>query len=595
MMSIRKTLFLGLILSLTLAQTGKKAEAQGAFPFPAISLSLKFAGLTNPVQITHAGDGSNRLFIVEQPGRIRIVENGVLLSTPFLDIGSTGANRVLSGGEQGLLGIAFPPGFAQKNYFYVNYTRIPDGATVVARYFVTANPNLANPAIEEVILTIPQPFANHNGGQLAFSPVDGFLYIGMGDGGSGCDPFNNGQTPGTLLGKMLRIDVEAGIAPYAVPSTNPFVNTPGFLPEIWALGLRNPFRFSFDRLTGNLFIGDVGQNAFEEIDFQPFTSAGGENYGWNVMEGFHFSFDLSGCSPPCLQTSSCNQAGLSLPVVEYDHGQGCSVIGGFVYRGNLHPRMQGIYFYGDFCTGRIWGLRLSGPVWENSLLFTAPFTISSFGEDEAGELYLTDYVAGDIYQITVPATKDFDGDGKADILWRHTGGAVAFWLMDGLTITAVGIPAVVGNDWQINGIGDLNGDGRADILWRHTAGAVAIWLMNGLTVAAVGVPAVIGNDWQINGVGDLNGDGRADILWRHTAGAVAIWLMNGLTITAVGVPAVIGNDWQINGVGDFNGDGRADIFWRHTGGAVALWLMNGLTITTVGIPEVVGNDWQING
>jgi glucose/arabinose dehydrogenase len=354
-----------------------------------------------PVHITHAGDGSGRLFIVEQPGRIRIVKNGVLLATPFLDISSTGANRVLFGGEQGLLSVALPPQFNAKGYFYVYYTNL-NGDNVAARYFLTANPDVADPNSEVILQTFLHPtFANHNGGQLAFGP-DGFLYIGTGDGGSGGDPNNNGQNLNTFLGKILRIDVESVLNPridtYVIPPSNPFVGTPGALPEIWALGLRNPFRFSFDRLTGDLYIGDVGQNLFEEIDFQPAASPGGQNYGWSIMEGFHCFNKLDFNNP----LPTCDQAGLTLPVVEYDHTQGdCSVIGGFVYRGNLHPQMQGIYFYGDTCSGKIWGLKRDGAVWQNSLLLDSPFAITSFGEDEGGELYLTDYLAGDIYRITV--------------------------------------------------------------------------------------------------------------------------------------------------------------------------------------------------
>ena len=229
--------------------------------WPQISLAVVAGGFAQPVHVTHAGDGSGRIFVVEQAGRIRILDNGVVLPVPFLDLASLNPPRLVAGGEQGLLSVAFPPGFASKQYFYVNYTRAPDGATVVARYRVSAgDANVADPASEEVILTIPQPFSNHNGGQLAFGP-DGYLYIGMGDGGSGGDPLNNGQTPGTLLGKLLRIDVESVAVPYGIPPTNPFLGMAGYRPEIWALGLRNPWRFSFDRGTGDLYIGDVGQGA----------------------------------------------------------------------------------------------------------------------------------------------------------------------------------------------------------------------------------------------------------------------------------------------------------------------------------------------
>jgi hypothetical protein len=255
---------------------------------------------------------------------------------------------------------------------------------------VTADPDVADPNSEEILLAVPQPFANHNGGQLAFGP-DGFLYIGKGDGGSGGDPFNNAQNPASLLGKILRIDVESGVIPYAIPPSNPFVQTPGSRGEIWALGLRNPWRFSFDRQTGDLFIADVGQSAFEEVDFQPAGSAGGQNYGWRIMEGAH-----------CFGDPACSQAGLALPVAEYDHAQGCSITGGFVYRGSAFPRMQGVYFYADFCSGRFWGMKRDGAAWQNTLLLTEPHSISSFGEDEAGDIYAADLAAGAVYEIVAP-------------------------------------------------------------------------------------------------------------------------------------------------------------------------------------------------
>ena len=236
--------------------------------WPNISLIKVSGGLVSPLHITHSGDKSGRLFVVEQGGRIRIIRADKLLATPFLDI----TDRVLSGVERGLLSAAFPPGFESSGSFYLNYTRQPDGATVIARYRVTTDPDIADHLSEEVLLVISQPFANHNGGQLAFGP-DGFLYIGMGDGGSAGDPFNNAQNHASLLGKLLRIDVESVVVPYGIPRTNPFVRSPGYRPEIWALGLRNPWRFSFDRQTGDLYIGDVGQNLFEEVDFQPASSA----------------------------------------------------------------------------------------------------------------------------------------------------------------------------------------------------------------------------------------------------------------------------------------------------------------------------------
>jgi len=350
-------------------------------PATTVSLTSFASGFTEPVAITHAGDGSGRLFVVEQGGRVKIVRNGIVAAQPFLNI--TGAVR--AGGEQGLLGLAFPPGFPARQNFYVNYTnRIDVGNTVIARYSVGGNADLADQGSRQELLTFTQPFANHNGGQLAFGP-DNLLYIGSGDGGSGGDPSGNAQNTASLLGKLLRLDVLSGSGA-AVPPDNPFGN------EVWAYGLRNPWRFSFDRQTGDLYLADVGQGTREEIDFQPAGSGTGANYGWNIMEG----------SLCFLAPGLCSSAGLVLPVAEYDHAAGdCSVTGGYVYRGG-NPSLQGTYLYGDFCSGRIWGLRRNGAAWENRLLLDSTLLISTFGEDEAGELYVADYGTGALYRITAP-------------------------------------------------------------------------------------------------------------------------------------------------------------------------------------------------
>jgi glucose/arabinose dehydrogenase len=350
--------------------------------FPtAVTLTRVSGGVVNPVTLTHAGDGSGRLFVVEQRGIVKILRNGVVSPTPFLNITSL----VRSGGEQGLLGLAFPPEFTIRNNFYVNYTnRTGIGNTVLARFGLSSNPDRADPASRAELLSITQPFANHNGGQLAFGP-DRMLYAGSGDGGSGGDPQGNAQRLTTLLGKILRVDVLAGTNPYAIPAGNPFGS------EIWGYGLRNPWRFSFDRLTGDLYLADVGQNLREEINFQAAGSGAGANYGWNVME-----------ASSCFADPSCSSAGLTLPVAEYLHGSGdCSVTGGYVYRGS-NPALRGIYIYGDFCSGRIWGLRRNGTNWESKLLNDTTLSISTFGEDEAGELYLADYGSGEIYRVGTP-------------------------------------------------------------------------------------------------------------------------------------------------------------------------------------------------
>jgi glucose/arabinose dehydrogenase len=342
-------------------------------------------GLTRPLGIAHAGDGSGRLFFVEKAGRIMVWDGTQVLPIPFLDL----STRIsAAGGEQGLLGLAFHPRFEVNGFFYVNYTDLV-GDTVIARYSVSVDPNVADPASEMVLLTIPQPSAFHNGGQMAFGPDD-FLYIATGDGGSGGDSLNNGQSLDTLLGKILRIDVDTG-SPFGTPPTNPFVGAPG-RDEIWSYGLRNPWRFSFDRLTGDIFIGDVGQSTREEIDFQLGASPGGENYGWRLMEG-------SLCfNPP----TGCNDGSLTLPIIEYDHTDGqCSVTGGFRYRGSRFPALQGVYLYADFCTGRIWGASPDGTgAWVNTLLLDTDLNIATFGEDEEGELYLT-HLPGTVYRLLV--------------------------------------------------------------------------------------------------------------------------------------------------------------------------------------------------
>ncbi len=376
---------------------GAGAQAAG---WPTVVLTEVAAGLEAPAHITHAGDGSGRVFIVEQRGRIRIWKDGVLDPVPFLNI----TNRVLYGGERGLLSVAFPPGFAEKQYFYVNYTRTNGGPSVVARFFVSAgDPDVAEAGSEEQLLTIPQPFSNHNGGQMAFSPMDGYLYVALGDGGSGNDPLNASQNKTNLLGKILRLEVEpANGATYAVPTNNPFVGNSAYRPEIWALGLRNPWRFSFDRLTGDLYIADVGQSEWEEINMQAAASPGGENYGWRIMEGMH-----------CTGLDACDTNGLTMPVWEYDHTLGCSVSGGEVYRGKVWSPMYGTYLYADYCSGRIWGLKQVGGGWTNAQIEDAPFNITTFGSDEYGELYLCDYNGGRVLRID-ETHADGDADGLPD-------------------------------------------------------------------------------------------------------------------------------------------------------------------------------------
>jgi glucose/arabinose dehydrogenase len=373
-------------------------------PASGVVLAQVASGIGSPTDIQNARDGSGRLFFVQQTGQIKVWKNGVVLPTAFLNISSL----IVAGGEQGLLGLAFHPDYRNNGLFYVNYTRSLDGATVVARYSRSAtNPDVADPQSAAVLLTIAQPFANHNGGAVRFGP-DGYLYIGMGDGGSANDPQNNAQNLTSLLGKMLRIDVNTttGLLAYGIPPGNPFVGSPlpGVRAEIWAYGLRNPFRFSFDRVAGDLFIGDVGQSAREEIDFVRAGSAGGKNFGWRVMEGTQCT-NLPG-DPQCIPSS------FTPPIVEYDHSQGCSVIGGYLYRGRAVPELirtsppatgqlfNGVYVYGDFCSGTIWRISATaaGGV-SNSVLLASGLSITTFGEDENGEIYVADAGAAKIYKF----------------------------------------------------------------------------------------------------------------------------------------------------------------------------------------------------
>jgi len=352
-------------------------------------IAPRTSGFTPLTFLTNAGDGSGALYVVQQAGQIVRLQAGQSApGSAWLDISA----RISSGGERGLLGLAYNPQFASNGRFFVDYTDV-NGNSVISE-FTRAADGTVNPSSERVILTQAQPFPNHNGGMLAFGP-DGYLYIGFGDGGSGGDPQGNGQKLGTFLGKVLRIDVDSG-DPYVIPPTNPFQpgNDQGAKPEIWDWGVRNPWRFSFDSETGALLIGDVGQNQTEEVDVEP-AGTGGRNYGWNVMEGDH-----------CYNASQCDQSGLTPPVVTYSHdGGNCSVTGGYVYRGSRFPSLLGRYFFADYCSGNVWWLdadqaEAGSPV-TAQLFGKVPFRVTSFGQDESGELYIVDG-SGAIYSLIAP-------------------------------------------------------------------------------------------------------------------------------------------------------------------------------------------------
>ncbi|HTP01937.1 MAG TPA: PQQ-dependent sugar dehydrogenase [Anaerolineales bacterium] len=361
--------------------TATTAPTDNATSFPdgaAYKWTPVASGVTQPTDIQFPDDGSGRMFVVEQPGQILVFNGGQQMGTVFLDIsGEVGS----AGSEQGLLGLAFHPDFKSNPYFYVNYTD-QQGNTVIARF--QADGDQADPASEKDLLHVDQPFPNHNGGSMAFGP-DGYLYMGLGDGGSQGDPHGNGQNTKALLGKLLRADVDKG-DPYAIPPDNPFAQGDG-RPEVWAYGLRNPWRVSFDRLTHDLYIADVGQDRYEEVDFLPAGSPGGSNFGWNYREGDHAYAQAQ--PPPGLTFVN--------PVTEYSHQEGgCSITGGYVYRGRM-PEWQGIYLFGDYCSGQVRGLMRSGGGWASQLLFQTAAHITTFGQDPEGEIYLAG--GGTIYEL----------------------------------------------------------------------------------------------------------------------------------------------------------------------------------------------------
>ena len=360
-----------------------------ARPAMAVTAAVVGTGYSAPVDLVNAHDGSGRLFVAEQGGRIRVL-GAPAPQSPFLDI----AARVSCCGERGLLGVAFHPDYRHNGRFFVDYTRAADGATVIAEYAVGPDAQHAAPASEKVLLVIPQPYENHNGGALRFGP-DGLLYVGMGDGGSGNDPDARAQDPQQLLGKILRLDVDHGV-PYAIPPGNPFADGTLGRPEVLVLGARNPWRFSFDRQTGDLVVGDVGQGAWEEVD-RLSTDPAGANLGWRVMEGRH----CTGLSGPV----ACGDPRLTLPVVEYDHSAGnCAVTGGYVYRGAAVAPLLGRYVFADYCTGRRWSAAATGAAaWTAQDLLDVGSPVSTFGEDESGELYFADYGRGEIRKLVPDA------------------------------------------------------------------------------------------------------------------------------------------------------------------------------------------------
>ncbi len=383
-LSILAMLLLGISV---FAQETETVTLRASAPNPeGVKLSLVANGFFRPVALTTANDGSGRFFIVEQSGRIWIMQDGQILPDPFLNITDRVSQSSTRGySELGLLGLAFDPDFSENATFYVHYND-RDNTSIISQFKLSDDDNLADKASEAVLLTMRQPFANHNGGEIAFGP-DGYLYVSFGDGGSQGDPNDTGQDPSDWFASILRIDPD-GEGAYAIPETNPYFRDPSYGREVWAYGLRNAWRFSFDRATGDMYVADVGQNVWEEVNFQPADSLGGVNYGWS---------DYEASAPYAVGTAPAN---MTYPFFEYAHQNGrCSVTGGYVYRGEAVPDLDGVYLFGDYCTGEIWASwrDLNGD-WQSELFLSAGFSISTFGQDERGEMYVADH-SGDIYRI----------------------------------------------------------------------------------------------------------------------------------------------------------------------------------------------------
>jgi glucose/arabinose dehydrogenase len=569
-------------------------------PTQSILLEQVASGLTQPVAVAHAGDGSGRLFIAQQTGQIRILSGGALLPTPFLDLSAL----VSCCGERGLLGLAFHLDYTTNGFFYVDYTNLA-GDTVVARYSVSAaNPNVADPGSAQTVLTQNQPFANHNGGQLAIGP-DGYLYIAFGDGGSGGDPQGNGQNLETWLGKILRVDINGDDFPgdpnrnYAVPPDNPFVGTAG-LDEIWAYGLRNPWRASFDRATGDLFIADVGQSAWEEINLQPAASNGGENYGWNVLEGMHCFQD----EPPGICNNFLN-GGSTLPVLEYNHSFGCSVTGGYRYRGQLYPQIEGIYFYADYCSGRIWGaVPRDNGIWESQELLIAGFQITTFGEDEAGELYVVQYGAageGALHRIVgcPDPNTDFNHDDKPDYV-LHNGGTrqTAVWYMNNNVRAGGAYGPTLPAGWRLVDVADFNGDGEPDYaLFAPSTRQTAIWYLSGGAFVRSAYGPTLPSGWELVAVGKFNGDCQPDyVLYNASTRRTAVWYLNNNVYAGGAYGPTLPAGWRLAGVADFNRNGKTDyLLFNPVTRQSAIWYLSGTAFVSGAYGPTIGTGYGLTG
>jgi glucose/arabinose dehydrogenase len=569
-----------------------------AIAAPTVTLQEVATGLSSPIELVNSGDGSGRMFIVEQSGIIKILTNGrvggggSVLATPFLNISALTAG----GGERGLLGLAFHPQYTSNGAFFVYYTKASDGSLVISRFFRSANnPLVADAQSENVLLEIPHPgFSNHNGGHLAFGP-DGYLYIGTGDGGGGGDPDANGQRLNTRLAKMLRIAVSGNraVQGYTIPAANPFAGSTcaTACPEIWAYGLRNPWKFSFDRATGDMFIGDVGQGLWEEIDRVPAGTALPLNFGWNAFEGNNCYSPSTGCS------IAAGLAPHTPPIIEYGHNStgGFSVTGGYMYRGSRSATLRGYYLYGDFSSQRIWGAKPNANgTWVPELLLTSPSSISSFGEDENGELYVVGYGTGKIYAVTAPQSSpaDLSGDSRSDVVFRDASGLLGVATMNGTTVTATTTILVAGSSWVTTQIADFDGDGNSDLLVKKADGTAAILLMNGATVRSATILLNAGSLYSASHTGDFNGDGKADIVLKGTDGSIVLLLMDGGVVRSASFIVGAGSPFTTSLVADLNGDGNSDIVLKNNDGSIAVLTMQGSTVRTATLLTAAGSPWS---
>jgi glucose/arabinose dehydrogenase len=579
------------------------AEAQ-------LRLTMFASGFSAPVGMVQDPADASVQFVVEQGGRIRVIQNGLVVAQPFLDVSAL----IGCCGERGLLGLAFPPDTATTRRFYINYTN-HDGHTVIARYKRTVTNRLiadsstrfdlkwASLGNRAYIEHIPA-YGNHNAGDLAFGP-DGYLYIGTGDGGSGNDPLNRAQDPNTLLGKILRIDVsvlDSDPTGYRVPMDNPFVdrNPIAALPEIWDFGLRNPWRLSFDSSTGSLIIADVGQGSREEIDYEP-PGAGGRNYGWSRREGS--LENVTSVNPPF--------GPLSNPIHEYDRSFGSVITGGYVYRGRaLSQIYDGRYFFADFGSSRLWSIGLSihpmtGEAVKTDIVehtlelggYAAIGNVSSFGRDSHGELYLVQY-GGSIMKLAGPPTRlmlsnDFNADTVPDLLTQNVNGGVRFALNNGSTFEQVETLFDSTSTWQIVGTGDFNGDSQRDLVWQSTAGAVVVWFMTGTTFNHSQVIFAGPSIWRVVAVTDINHSGSSDLIWQSPDGQVVVWFMQGAMSAGSQYMLPIATAWRIVSSSDFDRDGESDLVWQHPTGSVVVWLMQGVSLLSGRIVFSGATVWRV--